>query len=187
MSNWQEQATEWRNVAVDPAVLPSVEDMHWRRLSPRYGKAVLLSNALFFLPLSAVLIIAPWFIPADADLPEGLQFALGLRWLLVPLFVAIVGFSWWRLRFFRYAIREHDLAFRKGMIWRSSSFLPFSRIQHVGLDSGPIDRWLGLRQLTFFTAGSVGADLSIPGLAEDEAERVRQHIIDQAGLEADSE
>lgn len=174
----------FRNQTVAAQGLPSVAKLDWQGLSPRYRLAVLLVSVPFWLLLAAAALLAPWVLPEGA-LPEPILYAVDFAWLLIPLAILSVGLTVLRIRFMRYAVREHDVSFRKGMIWRSSSYLPYSRIQHVGLDSGPVDRFFGLRRLTFFTAGSIGADLSIPGLPVDTAERLRQYIVDQAGLEDD--
>lgn len=174
----------FRNQAVAAQGLPSVAELDWQGLSPRYRLAVLAVSVPFWLVLLVAALIVPWVLPEDA-LPEPLLIGLNFAWVLVPLAILSVGLTVLRIRFMRYAVREHDVSFRKGIIWRSSSYLPYSRIQHVGVDSGPVDRFFGLRRLTFFTAGSIGADLSIPGLPVDTAERLRQYIVDQAGLEDD--
>ena len=176
--------TDFRNRSVPAAGLPSVAQLDWQALSPRYRLAVLAVSLPFSLLLVAVALLAPWLVPEGA-LPEPFLRIVDYAWLLIPLLVLSTGLTILRIRFMHYAVREHDVSFRKGIVWRSSSYLPYSRIQHVGLDSGPVDRFFGLRRLTFFTAGSIGADLSIPGLPLDTAERLRQYIVDQAGLEDD--
>ena len=46
---------------------------------------------------------------------------------------------------------------------------------------GPIDRILGLSSLQLYTASGVSADGSIPGLAEEEAERLRDELSKRGG------
>ncbi|NIR44291.1 MAG: PH domain-containing protein, partial [Gemmatimonadetes bacterium] len=42
--------------------------------------------------------------------------------------------------------------------------------------TSPLQRWLGLTALVIFTAGTRGADAEIPGLAADEAIRLRDEL-----------
>ncbi len=76
-----------------------------------------------------------------------------------------------------FAVRDHDVIFQKGWLIRSIKICPFNRIQNCSIQSGPLERKWGLASLTLYTAGSTGADMRIPGLKQDEAERLRQYIL----------
>ena len=73
-------------------------------------------------------------------------------------------------RAFRYAVREHDLLVRSGVLFRRWTSIPLNRIQHLDTRQGPLERILGLSRLQVYTAAGVSADGSIPGLAEPIAE-----------------
>lgn len=83
-------------------------------------------------------------------------------------------------RVFRYMVRERDLLVTSGVLFRRWSSIPRYRIQHVDTRQGPVERMLGLARLQVFTAAGMSADGSIPGLAVDEAERLRD-ILSQRG------
>ena len=70
------------------------------------------------------------------------------------------------------------------MIGRSVSTAPFSRVQHVSMKRGPIDRRYGLAVLQLRTAGG---HITIPGLRHDVAERLKQMVTDRASALADAE
>ena len=80
-----------------------------------------------------------------------------------------------------YVVRDKDLLFKKGVIWRSVTAVPFNRIQHVETSHSPLDRKFGLATLQLFTAGGTGGDLKIDGLAADIAEQLRVYILKKAG------
>jgi len=80
-----------------------------------------------------------------------------------------------------YALRDKDILFHKGVIWRSVTAVPFNRIQHVETSSTPMDRRYGLATLQLFTAGGSSGDLKIDGLGKDIAEQLRVFILDKAG------
>ena len=86
-------------------------------------------------------------------------------------------------RSYRYAVREHDLLVQSGVLFRRWSAVPHSRIQHVDTRQGPLERSLGLARLLVYTAAGVSADGSIPGLAEDEAERLRDALSQKGGAD----
>ena len=84
-------------------------------------------------------------------------------------------------RAFRYAVRQHDLLVRSGVLFRRWSSIPLNRIQHLDTRQGPLERILGLSRLQVYTAAGVSADGSIPGLAEEDAERLRDELARRGG------
>lgn len=70
------------------------------------------------------------FFTAGAEL-RGL-ILLGVA-IVVPTFLLVFTvLSWW---FFRYALSEHSLHVREGIIWRKQLTLDFARIQQAECDS----------------------------------------------------
>jgi uncharacterized protein len=102
--------------------------------------------------------------------------------------VLIGGVAWiQRLEISRlgYLVRERDFSFRRGVISRSVTTVPFARIQHVSIDRGPLARAFGLATLQMRTAGSVG--LTVPGMEHGVAKRLKALVVDRAGALADDE
>ena len=87
-----------------------------------------------------------------------------------------------RYRAWGFALRDRDVYLRHGVLFRTTSIVPHARIQHVDTRHGPVDRWLDLASVVIFTAGSRGAVISIPALATDEAEEIRDHLVAQSGV-----
>lgn len=105
---------------------------------------------------------------------------------VIPLFslaggtvLAIVSVVGAVMRFsrFGYRLREKDLIVQSGVIWRSRRCVPRARIQHVDIDSGPIDRALGLVEVKLYVAGGIGAVAELPGLAPEAAEQLKEALI----------
>lgn len=57
--------------------------------------------------------------------------------------------------------------------------VPFSRIQHVEIDEGPISRLFKLSTLSVFTAGDRSDDLKVKGISKVEAMRIKDFITSQ--------
>ncbi len=127
------------------------------------------------------------FIPFGIMFLSGLVLAVAIgeaRWLgglialaALVLFIANAVAIRLSYRFWGYAVRQHDLTVRKGVILRSVISVPFNRVQHAAVQSGPIERALGLSTIKVFTAGGAGADLSIEGLSTETAEQLKNHIL----------
>ena len=76
-----------------------------------------------------------------------------------------------------YALRELDLHYTSGLIFRKTVSQPILRVQHVELKRGPVDRKTGLAKLQVFSAGGALHTFEIPGLPVADAEAIRQFII----------
>ena len=80
-----------------------------------------------------------------------------------------------RYRYWRYALREHDLWIRRGILWVTVSVIPYRRLQFVDTDQGPLVRAFGLAELIVHTAAP-GTSGRIPGLDAQEAEGIRERL-----------
>lgn len=167
------------NTDVDIASLPAAEQTELHPIHPTYRTllriewaitagvlAIVTAALLFFLP---TLRQANWWI-----IPVG---AYGL---LVTFYLLAVERSF---RYKAYAVREQDIMYRHGWIVRSLKICPFNRIQNCSVNTGPLERKFGLASLTLFTAGSQGADLRIPGLLQEEADRLRHFVLTKINTE----
>ncbi|MCU0231740.1 MAG: PH domain-containing protein [Acidobacteria bacterium] len=108
---------------------------------------------------------------------------LPLPWWSIGLVVAPLwlAFHWWlagrRFAAWRYALAPDELSVEHGVFWRLARTVPRVRIQHVDVHSGPLDRAYGLAQISIYTAGSAGAVETIPGLAPETAEALRDALL----------
>lgn len=79
-----------------------------------------------------------------------------------------------------YAMGSDRLRVVRGIWMRRDTVVPFSRVQHIDVNQGPIERFYGIATLTLHTAGTHNASVHLPGLGEDLArdmrEEIRQHI-----------
>lgn len=94
--------------------------------------------------------------------------------LLTVLALWVPGARW---RSWSYELTETELIIRFGVVIRVERWLPRTRIQHVDIVGGPIERSLGLRQLVIYTAGTREADVTVPGLPAGEAEALRDDLL----------
>ena len=112
----------------------------------------------------------------------GQQF--GFPWLpAIAVVLAILGVvhAVARYRVWRFQLQEDALYLERGVITQVFTSAPYVRIQHVDTRRGPIDRALGLSRVVVYTAGSRGADVSIPGLQPKRAEALREQLRELAG------
>jgi len=165
----------FENAEIPVDALPSADDLDWQPLDPSYVRCLRIQHALFalipFVPLAIVSVALPFILGW-----------LSIGWA-ASIGVAVLLLVWPGIAVPRcgYVVRDHDIVFRSGVIWRSVTAIPYNRIQHVETSSTPFDRRFGLATLQLFTAGGSGGDLKIGGLPADVAERLRIHVLRKAG------
>jgi membrane protein YdbS with pleckstrin-like domain len=104
----------------------------------------------------------------------------------VPVSVAavIIGVLWARAAWDRFTWKDlpEALELRHGVWFHRASYVPYHRIQQIDVERGPLDRSMGLAKLVVRSA-SATTDARLPGLAETEARRLRQHLLERAGAD----
>ena len=169
------------NASIPVDALPAAEDVDLQPVQPSY-KSVLLTEWL----ISAVVLVA--IAATVIILSTSLRASFG--WLIVAgVTVLICAYYYFSIQkafpYLAFAVREKDVMMQRGWLVRRVKMCPFNRIQNCSVQSGPLERRHKLATLIIFTAGSDGADLRIPGLLQEEAERLRHFILDKIHTEPD--
>ncbi|WP_049933688.1 PH domain-containing protein [Halarchaeum acidiphilum] len=130
--------------------------------------------------LGAIAGALAWFDPLSLSLPPlavaGTVFGVA--------FVVGVTYAALRYRLWRFEVREDTLYIERGVVTRVRTVVPYVRVQHVDNRRGPLARLLGLGTVVVYTAGSRGADVSVPGLAAERALALQDRLRDLA-IESD--
>ncbi|WP_435298585.1 PH domain-containing protein [Timonella sp. A28] len=139
----------------------------WTRVSPQLVKVRLVTWTLsMILPIIATVVIAIIF----------------LQWWAFLNVAVVVGVYVWVAIVIRrqvpaigYAEREDDLLIRTGILNRSIVVVPYGRMQLVDVEAGPLDRKFKIAKVTLHTASAL-SDATVPGLAPEEAARLRDRL-----------
>ncbi len=114
-----------------------------------------------------------------------------LVWLAFAWLAAAAAAAWFCLWYpprlyssWGYRIDAKVLETRNGWVFQRARLLPLSRLQHVDIERGPLERMFGLAALVLHTAGTHSANIRIPGLEAAEATRLRDHLIEIGGDDA---
>ncbi|MFT4522678.1 MAG: membrane protein YdbS with pleckstrin-like domain [Bacteroidia bacterium] len=170
MNNEVHQPT-FQNLQIDDH-LPDIEDIDFKSIHPSYRTIMLFGSSLFFIVVTSAGIIAQ---------------QLGL--VIIPAFVSAIVWSAWLLFILantlftlknfttrKYAVREKDITFQSGWVFHNITTVPFTRVQHIELEEGPMERFFKLASLQIYTAGDSGSDLTIKGLEKEEAKKIKAFI-----------
>jgi uncharacterized protein len=136
------------------------------RLNYAIGSAIIL----------AVLAIPLLFLAANN--PGILKLGVA-AWILVAIY-RIVLTMWYPPRAYRawgFRVDGKVLETRSGVWFKVIQLLPLSRLQHVDLHRGPIERSFGLASLALHTAGTVQSTIVIPGLDAAVAAKLRDQLV----------
>lgn len=150
------------------------------KLDPRIKMVWRLSDAVWivfsflcaFIPFLVIDLVEPdpWI---DLVIFIEVIVFIGLLVLFLVVLPPIRYIRW------RYQVSDEFLDIAKGIIWRQRFIIPFIRVQNTDTRQGPILRAFGLSSVTVSTAAG---EHEIPGLANDQAELLRDRAAELARL-----
>jgi len=143
------------------------DDVSWRRLSGRLFWLKAMSLVIGLAVMTSIALVG-WFV-VEA---WGVWLPFGLVALLMLIRLILLRRS---LRSWGYAERADDLLVRRGLMIRRLSIVPYGRMQFVDVTAGPLERLFGLATIQLHTAAAA-SDATIPGLAPEEASRLRDRL-----------
>jgi membrane protein YdbS with pleckstrin-like domain len=162
---------EFTNNSVSFETLPKFESVPLQPLNRDYLNVVYIGNAVFAILLSIGTLIFLWVKEESQPL---ILPTVGATVLVIALLFWLSTISF---RKKGYALREKDILFQKGILSRTTTVIPFSRIQHVALHEGFFSRMYQLSELQIYTAGGSSSDLHIPGLPKEQAEQMKTFLL----------
>ncbi|SDY50356.1 hypothetical protein SAMN05216554_0522 [Herbiconiux ginsengi] len=139
----------------------------WHGVSPKYLGVEIVSSIISALVLCAIavvfIVVGTWF----GWWALGVAIVIGMITLvLAPRRVRSIG----------YQLRSDDLVFKRGIMFHRVVSVPYGRMQLIDINRGPVARALGLAELKFVTAAA-STGVSIPGLVDEEANALRDHLV----------
>lgn len=133
--------------------------------------------------LCAIAVAAGPLAAADR-LGPALQ--IGLMALLVATATAAGAWLGTRLRHQRWKLDAESLWLRQGRLWWRETRVPASRVQHVDLKHGPLERRFRLATLVVHTAAVHLSGITVRGLDAADAEALRDALARQLDDDGDA-
>lgn len=101
---------------------------------------------------------------------------------------ALAGWSLGRARWrrTRWKLDARGLSVQRGLIWRSEVLVPRTRVQHLDLERGPIERRFGLATLVVHTAGTRMNALRQHGFLDADAVALRDALLPESNHHDDA-
>ena len=152
----------------------------WQPLPPRARGLFVLTDATVF----GVGLTFGFYMAAQA-----LDVVSPLLAAAIGLVIGIMLGNWNGARRHRrtfWLLDADGFALRRGNLWRRETRVPASRVQHLDLKHGPLERRWRLATLVIHTAGSRMSAVSVSGLDEGDAERLRDRLARQLDSDDDA-
>jgi membrane protein YdbS with pleckstrin-like domain len=168
-----DQSTVAAAAGIDEAVLDTP-----RELASTVRLQWIVRSAIGAAVIGAVVTVIAYGIGSwTAFLGAGLGSAGTIGGAAFALFV-LVGVLRAALlyRSWTYVVRADSLFLSRGVLTRVRTVVPYVRVQHIDTRRSPLERVLGLSTLVVYTAGSRGADVTIPGLTPDRASTLQRRL-----------
>ena len=160
--------------------IPRYADVPLQPVEPAYKRVLYISWSIVYLLTLAVIVFL--YFEVDALHSPLFIFATLFAWLCgVAVSVAAIEIGF---RNKVWALRDKDIIFRKGWLFQSTHIIPFVKIQHCVVRSGPVERSFGLASIWLMTAAGTDLDIGIRGLKQETAESLKQWIVEKTAADA---
>ncbi len=146
-----------------PAELQPVE--------PGYRNALRVRAAILWLPLFIASLFFNRLVLAETAISGLVPALIGAA----ALSAVVVAPN----RIYRrlgYAIDDRLLRTVRGWLFHIDTVVPFVRVQHIDVVSGPVDKLFGTASLVVHTAGTHNSVVVLPGLSPTRATEIRDII-----------
>jgi membrane protein YdbS with pleckstrin-like domain len=158
---------------------PSVADGVEHLLEPSWVELQRIVGWIVCGVLGPILFIAVIVAMIVGSLSADVKVLLAVAWLAVMALLVWLA-QWWppiEYRYFKYRLDALGIYIRRGVVWRTVVSVPRSRVQHMDVAQGPVERRFGLATLSIYTAGTEFARVDLPGLSYARAVRIRDYLL----------
>jgi len=162
----------FENIQIPIDALPKIETISYKSIEKKLKWFYYLRNFLFYIVLFTAVILFQLY--SKKEISSQIYFIIyGVLAFAVLLSVLLIELEFPQKK---YALRTHDITYKKGYLFRSVTSIPKNRIQHVEINQGILLRMLKLSRISIFTAGGTASDLSIWGLTPEDALQLKDHL-----------
>jgi len=176
-------------ISTPSARVISNKNIIWQRLPLRNALFFVIGNsigccilALFIGSIGATVQTLVAVVAREQNPMQALMGVLqSSGYIGIPVLGLLAGawLGWRKYRLIFWRLDNQALGVRRGYLWHSEKRVPVSRVQHLDLRRGPLQRLFGLATLVVHTAGTQMNTVSINGLLLNDAQHLRDRLARQ--------
>jgi membrane protein YdbS with pleckstrin-like domain len=137
-----------------------------------YLSVLRIRSVIVWLTLSAIAAAADASLHWRFGIPFGLLGGIAFGWGVITVVFLVPG----RWRRWGYAFTDRELHVANGWLTKRHTVVPVSRVQHIDVSQGPLERSAGVATLSLHTAGTEQNLVILPGIKRERAEEIRDVI-----------
>lgn len=160
--------------------IDKVENLNYTPLEKKYLKVQTVKTILvyiIFMGLTLLFLLAEEFAYRVVT-TIGIE-CVFLTAMIVNLFLLPKAYS-----YKGFAIREHDITYRSGIIFPKTVTIPFCKVQQVSVRQTPVTRMFGLYAVDIVNGAQFLAETTIPGLTKEKADGIKALLIERIDNES---
>lgn len=158
--------------ALDGRLSMTAQIIPLQPLERGYLNVLRVRSAIGWLTLVAIAAIADGVLQWRVDTVFGLVTGPVVVFGALSTIFLVPG----RWRRWGYAFTDRELHVGQGWLTQMHTIVPVSRVQHIDVSQGPIERSAGVATLILHTAGTEGSRVILPGISRQRAEEIRDAI-----------
>lgn len=160
--------------------LNDLNDANWNGLEPAAKNLMLGFGVLpFLIPIIPIGVLTLVLMPAW----WGLLIFIPAIIILVSLGFTLARNRW---HYTRWRLDDDGFRVRRGRWWQKEIFIPRSRVQHLDIHNGPMERSCGLATLVIHTAGTKSYALKQEGFSLETATQLRNALVPETNTHVDA-
>ncbi len=180
--NYDQKLQTPSQTAEEPSCFDDM-DGTYQRLAPQYVTFDRRTSYLSSMVVGGLAVAAssPAIVYAVTTNQWWLTLLIPISWFLLGVLLAAASHFWppIKYRHTSWRLGADGMEIRRGVLWRHRIAVPITRVQHVDVSQGPIQRMFELGTLTIYTAGTKHSAVEIEGLEHDLALNIRNQLIAQ--------
>jgi membrane protein YdbS with pleckstrin-like domain len=169
----------------DPAPVADGLD---HQLDPRVIPLERITGGIFIglISIGSAIGLTVRLLAGDDPLPGAVSILLPILWLVFVGLGAWYAWRWPRRSYAHtfYRVDAQGIEMRRGVHWRVVINISRSRVQHIDVSQGPLERRFGLGTLVIYTAGTDHAKVELGGLEHGRALAIREQLLPSGASDA---
>lgn len=146
-----------------------VDELQYEPLETKYEKVQFVSTILVY----AFLMLLPLLLLLAKNFDGKLLVLIGIECVLLLAGIINLWLIPKAYLFKGFAIREHDITYRSGIIFPNIVTIPFCKVQQISVNQNPLTRMFGLYAVEIVNGAQMMASTIIPGLTEKRANEIK--------------